>query len=96
MYFQAKNTAFSLCNTPSEFPRISAVLSRPIDQGRAVVSVYAVNTIFTRGLKERVFALRTLSPPSYSVIFPSPLSIARSRRRTRLLGAVAPCPLKAA
>jgi hypothetical protein len=59
MYFQAKNTAFSLRNAPPEFLRISEVLrewfGRRIDQRRAVVPVYAVNTIFTRGLKERVF-----------------------------------------
>ena len=59
MYFQAKNTAFSIRDTPSEFQRISEVLNewfgRRIDQRRAVIAVYAVNTIFTRGLKERVF-----------------------------------------
>ncbi len=57
--FQAKNAGFSIRDIPTEFSRASDVLlewfGKRINQHRAVISVFAVNTVFTRELKERAF-----------------------------------------
>jgi hypothetical protein len=56
---QAKNAEFSITDLPQEFLRLSDVLfpwfGRRVDQRRAIIPVYAVNTVLTIETKERVF-----------------------------------------
>jgi hypothetical protein len=56
---QAKNAEFSITDLPQEFMRISEVLlpwfGRRIDQRRATVPIYAVNTVLTTEMKEKAF-----------------------------------------
>src|SRR5262249_5335398 len=56
VYLQAKNSAFSIRALPPEFHRVRDILhewfGRRMDS-RALVKVYAVNTLLTKQLKER-------------------------------------------
>jgi hypothetical protein len=59
VYFQAKNSAFSIRDIPGEFMRPSDVLldwfGRRIDVSRRLIMVYGVNTILSTEMKERAF-----------------------------------------
>src|SRR5258705_68155 len=51
IYFQAKNTQFSIDDVPGEFFRVSDVLlewfGRRLDQGRSLIRVFGVNSVLT-------------------------------------------------
>ena len=59
VFLQAKNAAFSVRQIPEEFARMSDVLlewfGKRIDRYRTIMPVYAVNTLFTREMKEHLF-----------------------------------------
>jgi hypothetical protein len=60
MYLQSKNSPFDIRNVPGEFLRVSDTIlhwfGRRVDQGRSLICVYAVNTVFTAEMKEWAFA----------------------------------------
>ena len=57
---QSKNSSFEIKHLPTEFLRMSDIchtwFGRPIAKGRAVVPVYAVNSVLTHEMKECVYA----------------------------------------